>query len=196
MLDKRNIAPNVNIIILENGIDNNILDSGDLFSIRGSYITVGDWDYQPNREMLRMVLNWAEQSTDIRKRGLRIHGPNLADKNIPCYARYIPWVEDSEEIYRDAYALLAPMETGAGVKNKVIESIAVGIPVVGTFETFTGIQEAFMAACFILELDDGSLIDMLLKNGLLDSHRKDAATQIRVQTWDNTVKTLVNWWLS
>jgi glycosyltransferase involved in cell wall biosynthesis len=192
--DIKLLKQNSDSIVLENGVHQEILALGDLFSLEGNYITVGDWSYEPNIEMLQIVFRWAEECEDIRKKGLRIHGPNLVDLDIPLYATYFPWVENPAEIYRDAYALLAPLISGAGVKNKVLESIAVGVPVAGTDETFSGVQKSLLGTCFIVNPQDGRQIDEIIRSGIVDSRRLSAAKEMKEKTWEKTVKKAMDSW--
>jgi len=192
--DVKLLNRNCDSILLENGVEHEILNVGDLFSQDGNYITVGDWSYEPNIEMLKIVFRWAEECEDIRKKGLRIHGPNLVDLDIPIYARYFPWVDNPAEIYRDAYALLAPLISGGGVKNKVLESIAVGVPVAGTDETFSGVQKNLLGACFILSPQDGSQIDEMIRSGIVDSRRLSAANEMKEKTWEKIVEKAMSAW--
>jgi glycosyltransferase involved in cell wall biosynthesis len=42
------------------------------------------------------------------------------------------WVADLDSLYATARATLAPLRFGAGVKGKIGDSLAVGVPVVGS----------------------------------------------------------------
>ena len=50
------------------------------------------------------------------------------------------FVDSVVPYYESATVLVSAMEAGAGVKAKALEAMAAGLPVVGTRETFSGIQ--------------------------------------------------------
>lgn len=54
--------------------------------------------------------------------------------------KYLGFVENPYPIIASATALIAPIFQGAGVKVKVVESLALGIPVIGTEVAFEGIS--------------------------------------------------------
>ncbi len=57
---------------------------------------------------------------------------------------YCGFLENPYEIMRNAIALISPLFHGAGVKVKVLDSIAIGLPVIGTTLSFEGIDEDFL----------------------------------------------------
>lgn len=56
---------------------------------------------------------------------------------------YLGFVENPYPIISNSIALLSPLFTGAGVKVKVIETLACGTPVIGTGLSFEGISEKY-----------------------------------------------------
>ena len=52
------------------------------------------------------------------------------------------FVEDLDAVYRDASCFVAPLTSGAGVKFKVVQAMAWGLPVVGTPVAFEGLPDA------------------------------------------------------
>ena len=65
-------------------------------------------------------------------------------------------VDDLAALYRQADVVLAPLAHGGGTKNKTLEAMAWGLPVLGTPQAFTGLGaldgEAFV--CTSLETDE------------------------------------------
>ena len=52
------------------------------------------------------------------------------------------YVDDLGAEWRRAWVALAPIEHGAGIKNKVLDAMTSGVPVVGLPEAFTGLEDA------------------------------------------------------
>lgn len=50
------------------------------------------------------------------------------------------FVEDLADEYRKAHIVVSPLRIGAGTQNKVLESLACGIPVVSTYVGFAGLE--------------------------------------------------------
>ena len=61
---------------------------------------------------------------------------------------YRGFVDDPYPVIANARAVVAPLFRGAGVKVKVIESLAVGTPVIGTDVALEGLPEGFSDALF------------------------------------------------
>lgn len=64
------------------------------------------------------------------------------EKKLQSYpnVKYLGFVDNPYEIIADAKALIAPIFSGAGVKVKVYEALACGIPVIGNDAAFEGIS--------------------------------------------------------
>lgn len=106
----------------------------------GPFVVVGDWAYPPNAEMLRAVVAWLDGWASDREERLRIAGPNLTHvPDVPGVA-YLGFVDDLADAYAGTACSLALLRDGAGVKNKVLDSLVMGVPVVGTPEAFNGID--------------------------------------------------------
>lgn len=65
---------------------------------------------------------------------------------------YMGFVDNPYPIISGAKALLSPLFSGAGIKVKVIESLACGVPVIGTKIAFEGIPTQFEQ--YMIQADD------------------------------------------
>jgi len=104
---------------------------------RSGVLFVGSFDHHPNRdaavwlaeEIMPVVWrthpgavahivgsNPADEIRNLRGEGVEVHG----------------WVAELSVCYENARVVAAPLRFGAGVKGKVGESLAYGVPVVGT----------------------------------------------------------------
>lgn len=116
----------------------------------GPFVVIGDWAYSPNMDMLARVLEWmGDWGHDLPER-LRVVGPNLDCDSGETRFRYMGWVASLDQGFNGTACALALLQSGAGVKNKVMDSLAFGIPVAGTEEAFNGIP----ASSHLLRLDD------------------------------------------
>jgi glycosyltransferase involved in cell wall biosynthesis len=53
--------------------------------------------------------------------------------------RYVPFVQDLEDIYKDRMISILPVRKSSGLINKVVESMAAGLPVVGDAGSFNAL---------------------------------------------------------
>ncbi|MGZ6791475.1 MAG: glycosyltransferase [Mycobacteriales bacterium] len=97
-------------------------------------VFLGSGDWSPNLEALTRLLRlWP----DVRRSGdgeLLVVGKGLgqcrgADER---GVRRLGWVDDLGAVLADARGLVAPIRVGGGVRVKVLEAAAAGLPVVGT----------------------------------------------------------------
>ena len=112
---------------------------------RGDVLFVGGFDHPPNtdavawaaREIMPLVRercpdavlhivgsNPAESVRRLDGNGVQVHG----------------WVQDLAPVYARSRVTIAPLRFGAGVKGKVGESLAAGVPVVGTTLAMEGMH--------------------------------------------------------
>ena len=120
------------------------LDRGDYF------VLFGHWGRPENIEGLEwLVQNVLPLVQDVP---LHIIGSGLPEELIKDFKNvvYHGFVENPYLLISRSLGLLAPVFKGAGVKVKVFESLACGIPVLGTDISFEGIDEAltnYMSVC-------------------------------------------------
>ena len=79
---------------------------------------------------------------------INIIGKNFPKEKISCNNPLVTtcilgFVEDPYPLISNSKAMIAPLFTGAGIKVKVIESLACGTPVIGTEIAFEGLPEKY-----------------------------------------------------
>lgn len=100
---------------------------------------LGNFAYWPNRDAYALLTTyWAEP---LARAGWRVivagrHSDSLASP--PKNVEIIGELENVDDFYSEVRATLAPIRLGGGIKVKVIESLAKGVPVVGTQFAFEG----------------------------------------------------------
>ena len=107
------------------------------FSERSGLVFVGNFLHTPNVDGLLWFLDevWPLLAEDIRAVGLDVVGhypPKEVLRSAGTGVTIRGWVPDIEPLLRSARVSIAPLRYGAGVKGKVSEAWAFGLPVVGT----------------------------------------------------------------
>jgi glycosyltransferase involved in cell wall biosynthesis len=111
-----------------------------------SLVFMGGLDYQPNLEALRYYLNQivpAMQQASIHSLQLTVlgHCPDKvkAELNSP-HLRLLGYVDNVQaELFRHQL-FVAPITSGTGLKTKVLEAMACGLPVLSTPQGFKGLN--------------------------------------------------------
>lgn len=109
------------------------------------FVLYGAWGRKENYQGLEWFLNYVYVKIQ-NKLKLVIIGGGMNDKmqnKLSQYSNinYLGYVDNPYLLISKAQALIAPLFSGAGVKVKVIESLALGTPVIGTGIAFEGIEQ-------------------------------------------------------
>lgn len=110
-------------------------------SVDNYYVMYAAWNRKENQESL----SWLFKNRHIFKDDIKIIGggmPNNLKEMIDKISNisYLGFVDNPYPIIAKSKALIAPLYNGAGVKVKAIESLALGVPILGTDITFEGIN--------------------------------------------------------
>ncbi len=162
------------VMILPNGVDSS------LFSVssernRKDLLFVGSLQgYGPIVEWL-MAHVWPAVSERYPDATMTIVGRGASErlKNRIVGARgvsYIPFLEDLRDVYRGRMVAILPVRKSWGLINKVIESMAAGVPVVGDAGSFNSIPDFQDGAHGIVARDAESLAQAV--TSLIDDEKK------------------------
>ena len=141
--NSRNVKNNV----IWNGVDLDFYSSS--FKKIGSKIRLlffGDLNYKPNRDCVNFIANKLNNSLLVSKAmpkyEIFLIGKSNDIKTLNTYKNvYAPgFVKDLRIYFNSKTIFICPMRTGAGVKNKVLESIAMEVPIVCTPISCDGIS--------------------------------------------------------
>lgn len=95
-------------------------------------LLVGSFGYEPNRDALRWTNDF--MAPELERRGIpceiRIAGRNIPELRFHPYVRPLGFVPDIYTCIRAADLCIVPVRRGVGMLTKVIDSMAVGTPVV------------------------------------------------------------------
>lgn len=153
------IGIGVPCIVLSNGVDTDYFSLNDKKRSDSSVIVfLGRMDYFPNVEGITYFAREVFPLISDKKPGvkLRIIGSNpgkpvkqlleIANVSVTGY------VPDVRDFLRDAAVSVAPLRIARGTQNKILESMAMGIPVVATSHAAKGIDSK--VAEYLLIADD------------------------------------------
>jgi glycosyltransferase involved in cell wall biosynthesis len=126
---------------------------------RNGVLFVGGFKHAPNIDAVHFLCGsiWPLVRETLPGATLKIVGPDVPD-GIRAYhapsggVEILGFVEDLGELYRTMRLTVAPLRFGAGLKGKVVASLAVGIPCIATPEATEGMADR--DAADILVADD------------------------------------------
>jgi sugar transferase (PEP-CTERM/EpsH1 system associated) len=190
-----------NIDILLNGVDLSTFNvgAGHNYSHNHTVLFTGNMDYAPNVDAVQYFAKeiWLQVASKYPNTKFVIAGQRplesvkkLASDRIEVTG----FVPDLKDLYAQASVVVAPLRFGAGTQNKVLEAMAMGVPVVCTHIGFEGLQiksgEGVILAKekdkFILELTN-LLEDKEARKQVGEKGLKIAQTRF---SWDKVAETL------
>ncbi len=127
-----------------------------------SLLFVGDFQHHPNRAAAAFIRR--ELVPELKRRDLRFRltvagrgAARVHDGSRDGSVEYLGDVPDMAPLYRDADIVLVPVPFGGGTKNKTLEAMAWGKPVVGTPQAFTGLSVSQGVAFLSVPLDGATM---------------------------------------
>jgi glycosyltransferase involved in cell wall biosynthesis len=172
---------------LKNGVDTEFFNAqntdNQLFSIKNkpkkTLSFVANMGYFPNIVASEFLVNQIYKNLDPKEFEILLAGSrpsqkvkNLASANVKVSG----WIDDIRDAYLQSDILVAPIFTGSGQQNKILEALAMQVPVITTLQVANGINasenELMIAntasefqACIKKLASDDALYKQLQKNG-------------------------------
>jgi glycosyltransferase involved in cell wall biosynthesis len=151
-------------------------------------VFMGLRDWPPNQEAFVYALRlWPRIAAGIPDAELCVIGkkkPGAADPEYPDGVRDLGFVKDLHEFLGTCRAMVAPIKTGGGVRVKILDSLRMGLPVVGTSAAIGDLGSLFGLESF--DDDDGFVNEC--RRYLLDQSAAVAAGdrlyEINRQRWE------------
>ncbi|MFI7586461.1 glycosyltransferase family 4 protein [Spongisporangium articulatum] len=149
---------------------------------------IGGFDYAPNLDGLDWFLTHARAAVDAAVPGAVINVIGAGtDAGLPSGAawggrvRFLGWVDDLDAVLGRSAGLLSPLRSGSGVKIKVLEALARGLPVVATPSGVQGIAASEETGC-LLGTTPAELAAGMAR--LADPATNDQLSKAARQAWD------------
>ena len=130
------LASSDHVAVIPNGVDSSFFSFHAHRAQAYDVVFVGNLGYGPNKEAALYLVNTLQP--ELLKMGLNINillagarpGNKLKRLAQPGKVAVKGWVEDIREAYADGRILVAPMFSGLGQQNKILEAMAMGLPCV------------------------------------------------------------------
>jgi glycosyltransferase involved in cell wall biosynthesis len=107
---------------------------------------IGSFVHPPNRDAARWLVK--RLAPELRTERVPfamviagLHAPQWLSKAAGAGVSVVSDAPDLDPLYRSADMVLAPLPHGGGTKNKTLEAMAWGLPVLGTPQAFTGLPQ-------------------------------------------------------
>ncbi len=133
-------------VTIRNGVDLNTFDVGDHGTLPRSVVFWGRMDFDPNVDAMKWFVNevWGELKGRAPDATLHIVGknPTLSIRLLRGKAgvEVLGEVDDIRPYARTASLVILPMRCGAGIKNKLLEGAAMGLPMVVSDQAVRGLE--------------------------------------------------------
>ena len=132
---------------------------------------------------LKYVLPNLKKQMEFIVIGMGLDINNMLIKYPYSNIKYTGFIDDPYPIISNAKGLISPLFSGAGIKVKVVESLACGTPVIGTEISFEGLSNTFSNSLycvnnpneFISVLNDFNItleLKLNLKNKFMNYYKK------------------------
>lgn len=170
----RELQPRLKPVIIPNGVDTDYFVPTEIEPSTPTLIFTGNFEYQPNLEAAMQLVRYIFPSIKQRVPGARLLlvGANPPDtltayrgKDIEITGR----VPDVRPYLERALIFLSPLRMGAGIKNKILEAMAMQKVVVATQLSLDGIAVEHETHVIIAESNEDMMraVVSLMRDGAL-----------------------------
>lgn len=141
----RSLAPDLPTAVIPNGVDGSFFQPVADTELPPSLVFVGNMSYAPNAAAAIALVTRILPKVEAEVSGARaiIIGPqpppelsSLRSGNVEITG----WVPDIRPHLAGAACFLSPLTTGTGIRNKILEAMAAGVPVAATPLSCEGIR--------------------------------------------------------
>lgn len=200
----RSIVPEQKITVVPNGVDAKTFAFQPKKRISTSpvFLYVGTFAWMQNVDAVGHLLRdiWPSILESYPKASLRIVGENPPKHLMRLGGEGVQWISsvaDIKDEYKKADIMLAPIRVGGGTKYKIIESMAMGLPVITTKRGAQGLDVTNRKEIWIADTPQEVLtaiwdiINGPSREAVLIRARK---TVERMYSWDKIAETLETVW--
>ena len=188
---------------IPNGVDTGYFSKTTTRARAGTLVFWGRLDFEPNQDALLWFARkvWPRLVQRQPQASLKIVGKNASDKvralgDIPGI-EFVGEVDDIRPYAREAAATILPMRVGGGIKNKLLEAAAMGLPILASHKAVKGLTwPEHMSPFKLCTTPDDWVhqIERVWYDGLLaNTLRHDAWTWVHHQhTWPSAALKMIN----
>jgi len=146
--DKKNISIQKKLIVIPNGVDCSVFLKRKKFLKVPSVVFFGNLSYFPNADGILWFINnvWSLVLDQVSNAKLTIIGGGASKKLLKLISKfesisYCGYVDSIEFELRNYSVSIAPLQSGSGIQNKILESMCAGVPVVASCIAAKGLPE-------------------------------------------------------
>ncbi|EPP5334278.1 glycosyltransferase [Vibrio harveyi] len=151
---------NKNSICIPNGVAKSKIKY-QINNLRRTVVFHGDMTYEPNIRAAEALIGVLRENS-VNKNTIKLIGKgseayDSKERNI----KGMGFVDNLEVELSQNLCYVALIDTGAGIKNKVLDAFSVGLPVIATRDTMLGIPNATSGKEYILVNDLSDITNMI-----------------------------------
>jgi glycosyltransferase involved in cell wall biosynthesis len=194
-------APNLRISVVPNGVDTDYFQPRDHEEAEPCILFTGHYEDEPNEDAVLWFINsvWPSLKKKHEKLKFYVVGPNPTEAMLDAAEKepgviITGFVEDVRTYLYRAQVFVCPIRMGAGMRGKILEAMASGLPVVSTTTGVEGIPAQIGDNCYLADRADimAQMVDLLLSDLPL---RQTLASQARAMVcerfdWEHGVSLL------
>lgn len=185
------------IVCVPNGIDHSFFEEMNREKMY-DFVFVGNMNYPPNIEAVLLVATELLPSFPNSKFLIAGADPHqkvlkLAEQNTNITVS--GWMDDIKEAYATARIFLAPMKTGTGMQNKLLEAMAMSLPCITTSLANNAIGAVHNESILVCDSSEETIIILkdLLQNPAKQKHigKKGKAFVKENYSWEKSTRNLI-----
>lgn len=158
----RTNVQNSRLVVIPNGVDKSMV-SGLVREAQSIPVVAfhGHYGHYPNVEAAEFLISkvgpylarvFGEDGFQLRLAGADPEGRMTRLTGRAPWCVYVGYVEDLYGFLRQATVYCAPVFSGAGIKNKVLDALQAGLPVIGTEEAVAGLPAEVRSAVVLADM--------------------------------------------
>jgi polysaccharide biosynthesis protein PslH len=133
----KQLLNNANTIVVKNGIDTNYFKSSKASKKEFDLVFVGNLGYQPNAQAVQFLAKEILPKLLLHKPNIKllIAGAAPSKEILALASNHIvikPWLSNIKDAYNTGQIFVAPLFSGAGMQNKILEAMAMQVPCITT----------------------------------------------------------------
>jgi polysaccharide biosynthesis protein PslH len=167
------INPNLKINVIPNGIDLDYFDGRQEERQAATLLFVGNYDYLPNVDAALVLAKQIlpEVRRQMPEARLQLVGNAPPPELLALQSDYLEVtgrVEDTRPYYAQATVFVCPLRIGAGIKNKLLEALAMRLPIVANALSIEGIAAKHDETLLVAEIEAmaTTIVKLLQDKGL------------------------------